>query len=258
MSAHLNRVRRVWDEGRVAVNGWIASPAVITAEAMAVADWDALTVDLQHGTADYASLLSLFPVIEKAGTAPMVRVPWLDEGMVMRALDAGALGIIAPMTNTPADAARLVSACRYPPEGGRSFGPIRARYAWGNDYPQRANREVLCFAMVETRAAVDALDAIISVPGLDGIYVGPSDLALSYGFPPGFDRQEPEMEAIIMDIFARCRAANVRCCLHTGSPDYAAIMAAKGFSLVTIGSDVRLLEAAATATVAAFRKTTAR
>lgn len=258
MSTHLDRVRRVWDEGRVAVNGWIASPAVITAEAMAVADWDALTVDLQHGTADYASLLSVFPVIEKAGVAPMVRIPWLDEGMVMRALDAGALGIIAPMINTPADATRLVSACRYPPEGGRSFGPIRARYAWGNDYQQRANREVLCFAMVETRAAVDALDAIISVPGLDGIYVGPSDLALSYGFPPGFDRQEPEMEAIIMDIFARCGAANVRCCLHTGSPDYAAIMAAKGFSLVTIGSDVRLLEAAATATVAAFRKTTAR
>ena len=256
MTDILNPIRRAWAENRVAVNGWIASPAVITAQAMAAAQWDSLTVDLQHGTADYAALLSIFPVIEKAGIAPMVRVPWLDEGHVMRALDAGALGIIAPMIERPEDAARLVSACRYPPEGGRSFGPIRARYAWGNDYHQRANAEVLPLAMVETRGAVEALDEILAVPGLGGIYIGPADLSFSHGFPPGFDREEPEMLAIIMGILEKCQAADVHCCLHTMSPDYAAGMAGKGFSLVTIGSDVRFLEAAATTTVTAFRRLT--
>ena len=253
MTEFLNPVRRAWAEGRVAVNGWIASSAVITAEAMAAARWDSLTIDMQHGTADYTALLSLFPAIEKAGTAPFVRVPWLDEGNVMRALDAGALGIIAPMIETPDDAARLVSACRYPPEGGRSFGPIRARYAWGNDYPQRANAEVLPLAMVETRRAVEALDEILAVPGLGGIYIGPADLSFSHGFPPGFDRQEPEMLAVIEGILEKCRAADVRCCLHTMSAEYAATFARKGFSLVTIGSDTRFIEAAATQTVTSFR-----
>ncbi len=253
MTEYLNRVRRVWAEGRVAVNGWVAAPAVITVEAMAAADWDSLTLDLQHGTADYAALLSLLPVIEKAGITPMVRVPWLDEGIVMRVLDAGALGVIAPMIETPEDAARLVRSCRYPPDGGRSFGPIRARYAWGNDYPQRANGEVLPLAMVETRRDVEALPEILTVPGLGGIYIGPADLSFSHGFAPGFDRQEPELLEIILGILDRCRAAGVPCCLHTMSPEYAANMAGKGYSLVTIGSDTRFLEAAATATVKSFR-----
>lgn len=254
MTETLNPVRRAWAEGRVAVNGWIASPAVISAEAMAAAGWDSLTIDMQHGTADYADLLSIFPVIEKAGAAPMVRVPWLDEGAVMRALDAGALGIIAPMIETPQDAARLVNACRYPPAGGRSFGPIRARYAWGNDYFQRANNEVLCFAMVETRRAIEALDEIVSVPGLDGIYIGPADLALSHNLPPAFDREEPEMLAVIMMVLEKCQAAGIRCGLHTGSADYAARMAGKGFSLFTIASDMRLLEAAAASAIKQFRQ----
>lgn len=254
MSAFLNPLRRAWDEGRVALNGWIASPAIITAEAMAAAGWDTLTVDLQHGTADYASLLTLLPVIEKAGIAPLVRVPWLDEGAIMRALDAGAMGVVAPMIESAEAASRLVSACRYPPKGGRSFGPIRARFAWGPDYVARANDEVLAFAMVETRQGVAALDDILAVPGLDGIYIGPSDLSCSHGFAPGFDREEPEMLALIMGILEKCRAAGVRCCLHCGTANYAARMADRGFSLLTVGSDARFVEAAAAAAVAAFRK----
>ena len=253
MTDILNPVRRAWADGRVALNGWIAAPSVITVEAMAAARWDSLTVDLQHGTADYSALLSIFPVLDKAGIAPFVRIPWLEEGIVMRALDAGALGIITPMIESPEDAARLVSACRYPPDGGRSFGPIRARFAWGNDYHTRANAEVLPLAMVETRRAVEALDEILAVPGLGGIYIGPADLSFSHGFAPGFDRREPEILAIIMGILEKCQAAGVRCCLHTMSAEYAAEMSKKGFSLVTIGSDTRFLEAAALATVKSFR-----
>jgi 4-hydroxy-2-oxoheptanedioate aldolase len=254
MGDALNRLHTVWADGRVALNGWIASPSIITAEAMAAADWDSLTVDLQHGTADYAALLTLLPVIQHAGIVPLVRVPWMDEGIVMRVLDAGALGVIAPMIESPEDAARLVSACRYPPEGGRSFGPIRARLAWGNDYAQRANLEVVSFAMVETRRGVEALDEILAVPGLSGIYIGPADLSLSHGFPPGFDRQEPEMLAVIYSILEKCRARGVRCCLHCGTAEYAADMAKKGFSLLTVSSDARFVELGAASAVATFRQ----
>ncbi|WP_425419321.1 HpcH/HpaI aldolase family protein [Oricola indica] len=251
--APVNPVRRVWAEGRAAVNGWIAVPSVLNVEAMAKARWDALTVDMQHGTADYADLLSILPVIEKSGAAPIVRVPWLDEAAIMRSLDAGALGIIAPMIETREDAERLVSACRYPPDGARSFGPVRARFAWGDDYARIAKEEVLVFAMIETKAAVANLDAILSVPGLSGIYIGPADLSLSHGFSPGFDREEPEMQTLIADIRKRSATAGLRCCLHCGSPAYAARAAADGMDLVTIGSDARFVEAGAAAAVKGFR-----
>ncbi len=254
MTEYLNPLRKIWSAGRSALNGWIASPAIITAEAMGMAGWDALTVDLQHGTADYASLLTLLPVIQRSGAAPLVRVPWMDEGDIMRVLDAGAMGVIVPMIESPDDAARVVSACRYPPEGGRSFGPIRARMAWGNDYPERANSEVVALAMVETRRGVEALDEILAVPGLDGIYIGPADLSVSHGFAPGFDRQEPEMLDLIFSILEKCQKAGLRCCLHCGTPDYAAGMAEKGFSMVTVGSDARFVETGAIAAVRSFRE----
>lgn len=254
MTDHLNPLRRVWSEGRVALNGWIHVPAIITAEAMAAAGWDTITVDLQHGTADYASLLTLLPVIEKSGAAPLVRIPWLEEGAIMRVLDAGAMGVIAPMIESPEAAARLVSACKYPPDGGRSFGPVRAKFAWGPDYVARANAEVLPIAMVETRQGVEALDEILSVPGLGGIYIGPSDLSFSHGFAPGFDRREPEILAIIMGIRDKCRAAGIPCCLHTMTPEYAAEMAGNGFSLLTVSGDARFVELGAAAAVGAFRK----
>lgn len=253
MSAPRNPLRRLWADGGVAINGWIAAPSIITAEAMAAAKWDALTVDLQHGTADYASLLAMLPVIERSGAAALVRIPWLDEGIVMRSLDAGGMGVIAPMIETPEDAARLVAACKYPPEGRRSFGPIRARFAWGNDYPSWANDEVVPLAMVETRAGVEALDEIASVPGLGGIYIGPSDLSISHGYAPGFDRQEPEMQEVIFSILERCQTAGIRCCLHCRSVEYAVGMTDKGFSMLTVGSDARFVEAAGKKVVETFR-----
>ncbi|WP_374633437.1 HpcH/HpaI aldolase/citrate lyase family protein [Ferrovibrio sp.] len=247
-----NPLRRVWETGTPALNGWIALPSPLAAEAMAQAGWDSLTIDMQHGTADYADLLGLLPIIEKAGIAPMVRVPWLDEGAIMRALDAGALGIIAPMIETAKDAQRLVDACLYPPQGARSFGPIRARLARGDGYASAANAEVLAFAMIETRAAMENLDEILAVPGLSGLYIGPADLSLAHGFPPGFDREEPEMLAMLDDILARCRAAGLPCGLHCGKAAYAGRMAKRGFALLTVGSDARFIEAAASASVVDF------
>lgn len=251
--AFRNPLRKIWGIGGKVMNGWIALPSPLAAEAMARAGWDSITVDLQHGTADYADLLSLLPIIEKSGAAPLVRVPWLDEAAIMRALDAGALGIIAPMINTAEDARRLVAACLYPPKGSRSFGPIRARLACGETYFDKANDEIVPFAMIETRAAVLNLNAILGVPGLGGLYIGPADLALAYGYQPGFDREEPEMLALLDDILRRCEIAGLPCGIHCGTPAYAARMAKSGFAMLTVGSDARFLEGAARDAVAALR-----
>ena len=254
MSEFVNPLRALWKKNQCAVNGWIAMPGIISAEAMGKAGWDSLTVDMQHGTADYCDLLSILPVIERWGVVPLVRVPWPEPAWVMRALDAGSLGVIAPMIEGPEDAANFVAMCRYPPDGARSFGPIRARIAHGDDYAKSANREILPIAMIETRSALDQLDDILAVPGLGAIYIGPADLSLSLGFPPGFDREEPEMLEVIERILGSCRKAGVPACIHCGSPTYARRMAEKGFSLTTISSDARFVEQGAAAAVSTFRK----
>jgi 4-hydroxy-2-oxoheptanedioate aldolase len=254
MTKSVNSLHRIWDGGRCALNGWIASPSAITAQAMAAAKWDSLTVDLQHGTADYHDLLTLLPIIESSGSSPLVRVPWLDEAIIMRVLDAGALGVIAPMIETAEQAARLVNACRYPPEGGRSFGPVRARLSWPGEYSvTSANASILVFAMIETRTAVEALDDIIAVPGLSGIYIGPSDLALSYGHPARFDPEVKELVELIALIRHKTSQAGIRCGLHCGTPAYAVKAAGWGMDLVTVGSDARFVEAGSVDATKAFR-----
>jgi len=247
-----NPLRRLWREGRTIRNGWLAIPSILSAEVMARAGWDSLTIDMQHGTADYADMLAMLPVIQQTGTVPLVRVPWNEPAHIMRVLDAGALGVICPMIEGAEDAARFVSACLYPPRGMRSFGPIRARLAWGNGYGAASNREILPLAMIETRGAVAALDDILAVDGLAGVYIGPADLASDHGFPPAFDRTEPELLTIIEHIRVSAQARGLLAGIHCGTPDYAAGMAASGFDLVTIASDARFLEAGAAAALQAF------
>ena len=248
-----NPLKRLWAEGKSAVNGWIAIPSVLSAEVMARAGWDSITIDMQHGTADYADLLTLLPVIQQTDTVALVRVPWNRPDDIMRALDAGALGIIAPMIDSVADAKALVDACLYAPEGARSFGPIRARLAYGDSYAAKANANILPIAMIETKAALEQLDDILQVPGLGGIYIGPADLSLVHGLPPAFDREEPEMLKIIEHILDRAKAFGVPAGIHCGSADYAKRMQKLGFSLVTIGSDARFLEAGANAALGNIR-----
>lgn len=247
-----NPLRQLWQADKSIRNGWLAIPSVLSAEIMARAGWDSLTIDMQHGTADYADVLSMLPVIQQTGTVPMVRVPWNDPAHIMRVLDAGALGVICPMIEGAEDASRFVASCLYPPQGARSFGPIRARLAWGNGYGAAANAEILSLAMIETRKAVAALDDILAVPGLGGIYIGPADLASDHGFPPAFDRTEPEMLALIERIRAAAQAKGLLAGIHCGTPDYAARMAEAGFDLVTIASDARFMEAGAAAALSAF------
>ncbi len=239
----INPLKQLWANGKPAVNGWIALPSILSAEIMARAGWDSITIDMQHGTADYSDLLSILPVIGQTGTTALVRVPWNRPEDIMRALDAGAMGIIAPMIDSAEDTRALVDACLYAPQGARSFGPIRARLAHGNSYATDANDAILPIAMIETRSAVEELDEILQVPGLGAIYIGPADLSLVYGFPPGFDKEEPEMLELFEHILSRANAKGVPACIHCGAAEYAKRMLNMGFQLVTVGSDARYLEA---------------
>ncbi len=248
-----NRIRTIWKNGGAVVNGWLAIPSAFSAETMAHQGWDSLTIDMQHGVVDYQTAVNMFTAISTTAAAPMARVPWLDPGIIMKVLDAGAYAIICPMVNTREDAEKLVAATHYPPRGNRSFGPIRALLYAGGDYPTHANDTVVAFAMIETRQALDNLDDILSVEGLDAVYIGPADLSLALGCTPKFDQDEAPVVEAIDHILARAKAHGVVAGIHNGTPEYALKMIHKGFQFVTIASDARLMAAGAQQTLAKMR-----
>lgn len=253
-----NRLKKLWSDGKPAMNGWLSIGNPFTAEIMAAQDYDSITIDMQHGALDYNSALPMLQAMRASGVTVMARAPWREPGAIMKALDAGAQGIICPMINSAAEAAEFVSYMRYPPKGQRSFGPTRAAFAYGS-YGVAANDEVVALAMIETREGVDNLEEIAATLGLDGIYVGPADLTLGTQegrLSPGFDREEPEMIEIIQHIVAVCRKNDIRACLHCGTAEYAARAVEWGFDLTTVSGDTRLLAAAAAASVARWRELT--
>jgi len=253
-----NKIRSMWKRDEAVVNGWLAIPNVFSAETMAHAGWDSLTVDMQHGVVDYNAALAMLTAISTTATVPLVRVPWLDPGIIMKVLDAGSYGVICPMINSRAEAEKLVASLRYPPKGLRSFGPIRALLYAGADYPEHANDTVLAIAMIETRQALDNLDDILSVEGLDAVYIGPNDLSLALGCKPKLDQEEPRVVEAIDHILARAKKHGVVAGIHNGTTGYAQKMIAKGFRFVTIGSDSRLMAAGAQQVVSAMKAVPAK
>jgi 4-hydroxy-2-oxoheptanedioate aldolase len=248
-----NRLREIWKSGGAALNGWLAIPNSFSAETMAHQGWDALTIDLQHGVVDYQAMVSMLQAVSTTATVPVVRVPWLEPGILMKTLDAGAYGVICPMVNTREDAQRLVAYTHYAPRGTRSFGPVRALLYGGADYPAAANDTIVTFAMIETAQALDNLDDILSVEGLDAIYIGPSDLSLALGCTPTFDDVDPPVAQAIDHILARAKAHGLVAAIHNGSPEAALARIAKGFQFVTVSSDARLMAAGAQQVVAKMR-----
>ena len=238
-----NRLRTLWSADKAAVNGWLAIPDSFSAEVMAQQGWDSLTIDLQHGVVDYQAMVRMLQAISTTATVPVVRVPWLEPGILMKTLDAGAYAVICPMVNTREDAQKLVAWTSYAPRGTRSFGPVRATIYAGADYPQHANDTIVRFAMVETAQALDNLDAILSVEGLDAIYIGPSDLSISMGCKPSFDDLEPPAAQAVAHILERAQAHGIKAGIHCGLPESALARTTMGFRFVTIGSDARMLAA---------------
>ena len=249
------KVAKLWASGKAVVNGWLAIPSGFSAEVMAQCGFDAITVDMQHGVQDYQSMVQCFQAMQVHPVTPMVRVPWNEPGIIGKALDGGAMGIICPMINTKKEAEALVQACKYPPMGVRSNGPIRAgMYGEATSYQTTANAETLCIPMIETKTAIKNLEAILDVEGVAGVYIGPSDLGLSYGMVPKLDRDEPEILKIYDKILKECGKRGIYAGIHTSGAADAAKCIARGFRLTTLANDSGLMATYAKMQVAATRK----
>ena len=244
-----------WRAGERTVGGWLSIANTHVAEQMSHAGFDWLCIDLQHGLLDYADLLHMLPAIAVTDVTPLVRVASHDPAGIMKALDAGAMGIIVPLVDTAEQAAAAVRACRYPPHGTRSFGPLRAALYGGRGYAAEANGQIACIAMIETRAGLDGLEAILATPGLDGIYVGPADLGLALGLPALGDSDDPVHLAAVATIREACVRRHMPVGIHASSAAWAARRLADGFNFVPVGSDVGFMMRALTEDLASVRHT---
>lgn len=239
-----NKLRQLKAEGRPIVNAWLSIGSGYAAEAIAHQGFDAATVDCQHGMIGFETAIAMLQAISSTGAVPLVRPSALVPSEIMRFLDAGAYGVICPMISTARDASDLVSACRYPPEGSRSFGPARGLLYGGADYLDGANRELLVLAMIETREGLDNIEAILAVPGLDGIYVGPNDLSLALGHRPENESSVPEVVDAIELVRRRTVEKGKIAGIFCSNGPAAATRVAQGFDLVTPGNDAALLRGA--------------
>lgn len=243
--------------GEKAINGWCAIPSAVVAEMMGRAGFDMVTVDLQHGLIDYPMALTMVQVLQGLPAPILARVPWNEPGIIAKVLDAGFSGLICPMVNTAEDARALVQASRYAPLGGRSFGPTRANMVHGAAYVKTANDTILVLAMIETAQALENLDTILAVPGIDGVYVGPSDLRLSLGLEPTLDPSAPQVLEAIAQIGARAKAAGKVAGCHCGSTAMVRRMQGLSFDFGSLLTDVRILANALATQIAGYRETTA-
>ena len=230
----INRVKQLWREVKPAIGGIISIPSCLSAEAMAHTGLDWLCLDMQHGCLDYSDVVPMLTAVSTTAVTPLVRVPWNEPSMIMKVLDAGAYGVIVPMVSDRAEAERAVAACRYPPVGIRSNGPNRAVYYGGADYQKNADQEMLCIAMIETAEGISKMVEVISTPGLDAVYIGPTDLALSLGLPPVMDNDDPKHVATVNKILETCRKHKVKAAMHTTSAKYTQRYIDQGFNMVML------------------------
>ena len=241
--------------GRPVISAWISTPAPAVVEALLQGGFDTVVIDMQHGQYDETSAAAGVAAAALVGKPAIVRIPVEAFPSASRLLDAGAAAVIAPMINTVEDARRFASYCKYPPAGHRSWGPGRATTFTGlsgQDYLAAANGLQLCIAMIETAAALDALDDILAVPGIDGVFVGPSDLSIALSAGAAVDPFAVAVDAALDRIAAGTAAAGKFAGLFCFSGAQARSMVERGFGLVTIATDLMLLrQAAATETGAA-------
>ncbi|MCH2351555.1 MAG: aldolase/citrate lyase family protein [Pseudomonadales bacterium] len=249
-----NKALAAWRAGGQTIGAWLSVGNAYTAETMTGLGFDWLCVDLQHGMLSYDDLKYMLPAISTKETVPLVRVPWNEPYEIMKALDAGAYGVIVPMVNNREEAEQAVSACRYPPDGGRSFGPIRAGMYAGRGYAGEANSQIACIAMIETEEAIGKLDEIMSTPGLDAVYIGPSDLGYALGLGPAAFEDPKHIETVNL-IFSKAKEHGIAAGIHTGSLSYTQKYLEQGFNFVTLGTDSAFMGRLAGQELAAARKT---
>lgn len=238
-------IKQQLKNGKKLINAWLAIPNSWTAEIIGKLGFDVITIDMQHGLADYKTVVSMLQSISISESLPIVRVPWNDPAIIMRALDAGAMGIICPMINTKKEASKFVGACRYPPGGYRSYGPIRANLYSGADYFENSNEKIITLAMIETAEAVRNIDDILSVEGLDGVYIGTMDLSISLGIEDHGELSNPILRDAIVKIVASVKKHHLVVGMHTRSIEEIKLLQDIGIQIITPINDSKLFQAAA-------------
>jgi 2-keto-3-deoxy-L-rhamnonate aldolase RhmA len=240
-----------WEAGKPAFGAWVTSHSEAAVDVLARSGYDYIGVDCQHTLLSEGDAGRLIQPLVTAGVATVVRVSRNDPALIGRLADAGADAVIVPLVDTPEQAAAAVAACRYPPHGVRSFGPINAVLGFDTD---ALEARIRCFVMIESAAAIDNLEAICATPGLGGVYVGPGDLSISMG-TSWLRRPRPEeVMAAIGRVPAACRDAGIVPGMHAGSGVLAADLAGMGFRMITLMSDAGLLASGATRDLAAARE----
>ncbi|MGH9132829.1 MAG: HpcH/HpaI aldolase family protein [Ilumatobacteraceae bacterium] len=235
----MSELREIWQTDEAAIGVWLSDPSTVAAEVTARQGFDYCCVDTQHGAVDYQVALGMLQAIELGGGTPITRVPWNEQGIIGKMLDAGAHGVIVPMVNTREQAEAVVRSCRYAPDGSRSFGPtvVGMRHS---DYVEWAGRSIAVIPMIETTEALGNLDDIMSVPGVDAIYVGPADLSLSLGLKPRSNDGEALFDEALAAIVAACRRHGVVPGVHA-SGALAGRRIEQGFRMITVASDLMSL-----------------
>lgn len=253
----MSALRNVWADGGTALGLWLTSDSPAVAEAVGGLGFDYVNVDMQHGFAGETDLVAMLRALDGVGVRAneptlTCRVPWNEPGVIGRALDAGAMGVIIPMVNTAEQAERAVAACRYAPEGSRSYGPVRAAVVHGPGYFETANDRVACIPMIETVEALGNLDAILEVPGIDAIYVGPADLSLTLGLPPQGDHDDEAFDDALATIIAGCERRGIVSGIHA-NPAIVGKRLDQGFRMITVTSDLQALQSGAVAALTTYR-----
>lgn len=249
-----NRLRELFAAKTCALGGWCAFNSPYSAEVMGHSGFDAVVVDLQHGPLYLDAAVPMLQALSSTPAMAMARVSWNNFFEINKLLDAGAYGLICPMIDTPEDAARFVSACRYPPRGTRSFGPTRGLLYGGPDYFDHADDTIVTYAMVETGRGIENLDAICATPGLDGVFVGPADLSLALGVGPVVRWKDDPLAGALKRIVAAARAAGKMAACFCVSEQMAIDAKHLGYDFVIAGQDAALVRAAGQARCDAIRK----
>lgn len=248
-----NTLREQWLKGESTFGLWISETTMVGAEQLGGVGFDYCCVDMQHGLSDYSDALRTFISLAGSASTPIARVPWNEPGIIGRVLDAGAMGVIVPMVNTAAQAQAATAACRYVPDGLRSYGPIRAGFSLGPNYAAEANDNVVVIPMIETVEALNNLDAILDTPGIDAVYVGPTDLSLSLGLPPTLDQDDASFDDALKRVIVGCEKRGITPGIHA-SPTLAAKRLEQGFRMVTVTSDLGAMLTGATTALAQANK----
>ncbi len=250
-----NFVREKALNGQKTMGCFLGMGSATVAELLAHAGAEWLLIEMEHNGLDMAEVERILMAVNGTDTIPMVRIPSADPVFIQRSLDIGGMGIAVPMVRTVAEAEAIVRASRYPPQGRRSFGPLRAsHYTFEyEEYFERANENILIMLIIETPEAVESLEEIASVPGIDVLFIGAFDLCLSMGLNP-FEMPLPEIDAVMARAVAVGRSCGVAVGAGAGTPEELKALAAQGFTFLSYGPDYKLLVDAIRPGVEAFRQ----